>query len=122
MNGIRFAVRYHRVNAVLMSALGLGPSRSEVVVGADAVRVRMGWAFSSEIDRTAISASPDGRRVWGWGVHGWRGRWLVNGSSAGIVRLDVSPAGRARVCGISVSLTELRVSVDDPDALLAALG
>ena len=41
--------------------------------------------------RCARSRPSDGR-VWGWGAHGWRGTWLVNGSSSGLVR------DRARPC------------------------
>lgn len=121
MNGVRFAISYHPVNAAILGLLGMGRKRSEVVVGADTVRVRMGWAFSTEIDRSSIRASHDDRSVWGWGVHGWRSRWLVNGSSNGLVRLDIAPAVRARVCGIGLDLTELRVSVEDPDGLIDAL-
>jgi hypothetical protein len=121
MNGVRFALRYHPVNAAVLGVLGMGRGRSEVVVGADTVRVRMGWAFSTEIDRSSINASHDDRSVWGWGVHGWRSRWLVNGSSRGLVRLDIEPAARAKVCGIRLALTELRISVDDPDGLIDAL-
>ena len=54
-------------------------------------------------------------------MHGWNGRWLVNGSSHGIVRIDLDPAQRAWVVGLPVSLRTLRVSVEDPDALIAAL-
>jgi hypothetical protein len=66
-------------------------------------------------------ARPDHGRVTGWGVHGWRGRWLVNGSSSGLVGVDLNPPARARVGPVPVTVRELRVSVDDPDGLVAAL-
>ena len=51
----------------------------------------------AEIPRDHIASFSPGRgMVLGWGVHGWRGRWLVNGSSKGLVRLEIDPAVRAR--------------------------
>ena len=59
----------------------------------------------------------------GWGAHGWRGRWLVNGSSAGIVQLDLEPRQRAWLLSIwPLTLRVLYVSLDDPHGFLAAIG
>ena len=58
--------------------------------------------------------------MYSWGAHGWRGRWLVNGSSKGIVELTIDPRVRAYVMGVPVKLRTLWVSVTDPDALIAA--
>lgn len=100
----------------------MGRRVSSVVIDADAALVRMGWAFRADIPRRSIvSAEPDDGPVWGWGVHGWRGTWLVNGSSHGLVRITIDPPVRARVCGLPARLTTLRVSVSDRDAVLAAL-
>lgn len=55
-------------------------------------------------------------------VHGFAGRWLVNGSGEGILALDLEPAQQARVLGVPVRLRQLLVSVDDPDALAERLG
>jgi hypothetical protein len=54
-------------------------------------------------------------------VHGWNGRWLVNGSSHGIVRVDFDPGQRAWVCGVPVHLRTLWLGLEDPDALPAGL-
>jgi hypothetical protein len=59
--------------------------------------------------------------VYSWGVHGWRGRWLVNGSPKGIVELTIDPPVRAHVAGLPITLRTLSVSVTDPDALIAAV-
>ena len=56
------------------------------------------------------------------GVHGWRGNWLVNGSTTGIVSILLDPPGRALAVGFPVKLRQLRVSVEDPSALVAAIG
>ena len=123
MSGRRFAISYNSFNRALLTLLGMGPARSFVSVGDDSVTVRMGWSFRADIPRsTIVSARPDDAGVWGWGVHGWGGRWLVNGSSSGIVRIDLDPAVPGKVVGpFGVSLRVLRVSVDEPDALLDAL-
>jgi hypothetical protein len=106
-----------------MTLLGMGPALSGVDVEVEHVRVRMGWAFRATVPRTAIRsvAQASGFRL-AWGVHGWRGDWLVNGSLAGRVRLELDPAQRARVVGVPVRLRSLEVSVEQPDGLVAALG
>ncbi|HEX4984197.1 MAG TPA: hypothetical protein VFV63_21010, partial [Ilumatobacteraceae bacterium] len=74
-------------------------------------------------DRPAIrSVKPWTGRVWGWGVHGWRGRWLVNGSSHGIVVVGIDPPAKARVLGVPVRLRELAISLEDPAGFAAAIG
>jgi hypothetical protein len=83
----------------------------------------MGWGFRATFDRARVSgASPLGKRVpLTRGVHGWAGRWLVNGAGDGILVVALEPAQRAYVMGFPVRLRELRVSVEDPSALAAAL-
>jgi hypothetical protein len=105
-----------------MTGLGMGPSRSRFIVGENTVVVRFGWGFRATIDRSAIVAiEPYDGRVWGWGAHGWSGRWLVNGSSKGILRLTIDPRARGYVTGVPVSLRELMVSLEDRDAVAALL-
>jgi hypothetical protein len=118
-----YQLRYTAPLRPLLSVLGMGPGRSGVeVVGAE-LRVRMGWAFRARIPQSHIQrAEPTTHPIWGgWGVHGWNGRWLVNGSSRGIVRIDLNPAVRAFVCGFPVRLRTLWVGLAQPDALLTAL-
>ena len=106
----------------LFVSMGMGPARSGVKVGDGAVEVHMGWSFRARLDSTAVrSAVPYTGRVLNWGAHGWRHRWLVNGSSKGIVVLTLDPPQRGSVLGVPITLTELRVSVEDPDGLIAAL-
>ena len=117
----RFPIRFTGLNRA-MAVLGMSPSKSWVEVDGDMLRVRMGWAF--ELDAPLVDvrdARPDTERVWGWGVHGWRGRWLVNGSSSGLVRIDVNPPVRARIGPIPLTVRELRVAVEDPAGLVSAL-
>jgi hypothetical protein len=54
-------------------------------------------------------------------VHGFRGRWLVNGSGRGILSIQLTPAQRAYVMGVPIRLRELLVSVTDLPGVDAAL-
>jgi hypothetical protein len=118
-----FPIRYAAGLRPLFSMLGMGPARSGVEVTAQDVRVRMGWAFLARLPLADLRhVTPDVRPlVRGWGVHGWAGRWLVNGSSRDLVRLDIHPACRARTLGIPIRLRTLWVSLTDPDAFIAAV-
>ena len=118
----RFPIRFTGLNRYLW-LLGVRPSRSWVDVADDRVAVRLSWGFRLAVPRSSVrSAAPDHAAVRAWGAHGWRGRWLVNGSSQGVVRLDLDPPARARVAALlRPRVRELRVSVEDPDGLLRAL-
>ncbi len=85
--------------------------------------MQMGWAFRSTFPRSAIRAiSRLGSRPISRGVHGWRGRWLVNGSGDEILVLDLEPGQRATVIGFPVRLRQLMVSLEDRAAAARALG
>lgn len=106
----------------LLSVLGLGPRFSSVELGEDSLRVRMGPYFSTEIPVGSIAAvGPNRGLIGGIGVHGGRGRWLVNGAASGIVTIDIDPPARARVMAVPIRLRKLRVSVEAPEELIAAL-
>ncbi|MUL66994.1 hypothetical protein BOO86_21140 [Mycobacterium sp. CBMA 234] len=114
-------LRYAKWMLPLSVPFGLGPRHSDVEVRDGALHLSMGWGFSAEIPLSSIvEASRWERRITSWGVHGFRGRWLVNGSSDGVVALTVAPPVKAKVVGVPVTLRELGVSVTDPQALIAA--
>lgn len=113
--------RYERWFLTFSVPLGFGPKRSGLRVQGGALHVRFGWGFRTEIPLTSIKdAKPSHDRVSSWGAHGWRGRWLVNGSSKDIVELTIDPPVRAYVVGAPIKLKTLFVSVTDPQALIAA--
>jgi hypothetical protein len=119
---VRFEISYNKFNRIMMGLMGMGPKRASVVLDDEHLSVRMSWGFSATIPRDAIAgAERNTERVLGWGVHGWRGQWLVNGSSQGIVALRIDPMQRARVIGFRVKLRVLHISLTDPDGFLAAL-
>lgn len=118
-----FEIRYAALLKPLLEAMGMGPARSGIKVTPDQLRVRMGWAFDAtipirDIRHTERSVPPF---ILGWGVHGWAGRWLVNGSRQGVVRIDIDPATQGKVIGISVRLATLLVSVVQPEKFLATV-
>ena len=119
----RFPVRFDGWYRIMSSALLLPPSSSYVELDGDQVRVRMGWAFRSAFPRTAVaSAAPIAASPLSWGVHGFAGRWLVNGSREGLVAIELIPTQLGYVMGFPVRLRQLIVSVEDTGALTAALG
>jgi hypothetical protein len=119
----RFPISFDKWYRVLSTAVGLSPSRSYVSIDREQVEVRMGWAFRSRFPRSTVESgseldiSPLSR-----GVHGFGGRWLVNGAGHGIVQLELSPRQRAYVLGFPVRLKSLLVSVSEPSALAGAVG
>src|SRR6185369_10319566 len=118
----RFPIRFDDWYAVLSSALFLPPSSAYVEVVGDEVQVRMGWAFRARFPRSAIAVvAKDHGRPLSRGVHGFGGRWLVNGSAQGLLRIDLAPGQHGQVAGFSVRLRRLVVSVTQPAALAAAL-
>ena len=119
---LRFPIRFHPVNAVLMRVMGMSRARSYVEIDGDGVRVRAGLAFRADIHRASIRTTQPRPYVWSaYGVHGWAGRWIVNGSGHGVVSLTIDPPARARVLGFPVRLRELWVSLVEPERLRAAL-
>jgi hypothetical protein len=120
-----FGFSYSAFMKLLMTPLFAGPRHSTIRVDADRVSVRMGrrgWAFVAEVPRTSIvQANPVRGPVWGWGAHGWRDRWLVNGSSRGLVQLTIAPKAPGRCLLFPLRIGELTLSVDHPDAFVGAV-
>ena len=118
----RFEIRYARWCGWFLGLLGMGRRVSGVEVADDELTIRMGWAFRLRVPRASVvSAEHDHGLVWGWGVHGWRGTWLVNGSASGLARVTIDPPARARIVLVPWHVDTVRISVDDPDGLVAAL-
>jgi len=120
----RFEISVSRwIGPLLVIFLGATRPRRWAAVSKESIQVRMGFGFSARIERATITkAELDTRLVTSWGVHGWRGRWLVNGGSRGMVSLQVDPRQEAKVFGFGVKLSALRLSMENPQGLLLALG
>ena len=106
----------------LLGLLGIGRRVSGVDRWGGEMRARMGWAFRATIPIASVRSVRTRKDNWfGVGVHGWRGRWLVNGSVKGIVTVDIDPPVSARAGLIPIKLRELQLSMDDPDRFVAAV-
>lgn len=96
---------------------------SHIRLSSSELDVRFGWAFSARIPLTRVrSVRVDNDFVGGVGVHGFGGAWLVNGSHRSTVRIEIDGAP-ARVMGLSLTLTTLRLGVAaaERDGFIAAL-
>jgi hypothetical protein len=105
-----------------------GRGVSGVEVDADEIRVRMG-SFKLDVPRGSVrSVRRSQARVGGTsGVHGGRGRWLVNGSAEGLVEFAVDPPSYVSpsidtLFGLGPSrVDQLTISLEDPDGFIAAM-
>jgi hypothetical protein len=106
----------------MATPLGLGPKGAAIRTSATHLHVKLGWAFEADIPLTSIVDIRRGERVIdGWGVRGRKGIWFVNGSSNDIVEVAIDPPLQARASHRRVDLHNLRISVSEPDAFIAAL-
>ncbi len=119
-----FGISYGSVSEPLFTLLGMGARWSGVTVTDTEVRVRMGIGFNAVIPRDHIKEAGKATKpaLFGWGVHGWLGRWAVNGSDRGMVRLRIDPPVHARMLIFAIRPHELYISLNDPDGFLAAVG
>src|SRR3954447_10696533 len=90
-----FPLSFSRWMRILTAPMLVGPQYCTATISPDRLDVKMGigsWAFAANLHRSSIvRATQVNRPVWAWGAHGWRGRWLVNGSSHGLVQLTIDP-------------------------------
>ncbi len=118
-----FPIRYSRLSRWMMAPLRLGARRAKVELTNDALSVRMGWAFRATIPRRSIRRAALHRDVWAIGVHSdLRFKsWLVNGSSQGIVFLDLLPPAKGRFGPFPITIERLGLGLEDPDGFLREL-
>src|SRR4051812_27283294 len=117
----RIPIRYSKLWSWLLISVLVPRRLAYIEIDANVVRVRMSYAFRSKFTRGDISGVATHRPVVSVGVHGWRGRWLVNGANRPIARITFALPVKARVLGFGVQLRELLVSVDDVAELQRAL-
>jgi len=124
-----FAIDYSdmgRISLRTETRLGGGPGRGGVEVDSTVLRVRMA-DFHLDIPRSSVrSAARSARSVRGTiGVHGGRGRWLVNGSYSGLVELAIEPpcytSRQLSTLFLRSKVSSLTISLIDPDGFIAAV-
>jgi hypothetical protein len=105
---------------------GGGPGRGGVVLDSTMLRVLVP-GFRLDIPRASVrSATPSARQIGGtYGVHGSRGRWLVNGSYRGLVEVGIEPPcytpRQPSTLFRKMRVSSLTVSLVDPDGFIAAV-
>jgi hypothetical protein len=109
----RIPIRYSKAWSWFLTVLLLPPRFSYIEIDGDTIRVRMAWAFRTKFTRGDVSTVGTNRTVLSIGVHGFRGRWLVNGAHRPIGRITFALPIKARVLGVAVEVRQLLVSVDD---------
>lgn len=120
---MKFAISYHPAFKGLATITGTGPGRSGVEVEAGRIEVRMGWAFRASISRSSVRKVEQVDRIpplFGFGVHGWNGTWAVNGAQRGAVKMTLEPAATGRVLFVPVTLRQLYLSLEEPEAFIVA--
>ena len=120
----RFPISFTKANRAVLRGMLIPSERAYVELTDDSIEVRMGWAFSARIPRRLVARAGPGKPPtipFTAGAHGWRGRWLVNGSSDGIVEIELAQPGRASTLGFPIRLKTLSVSLEDPQGFLAAV-
>jgi hypothetical protein len=118
---MRFEFQYSGLTRRLLAPFLMGPRHSWIEVREQEIYVRMGFAFRATIPRNRIVEAQPAPCPMSVGVHGWRGRWLVNGSRVAGVALDVQPPTRGWFNGLPLKLRRLSLGIADPGAFLEAL-
>jgi hypothetical protein len=129
-SAVWFAISYSDMGLISLRSdisRGGGPGRAGVEIDSTVLRVRMP-GFHLDIPRGSVrsaSRSEDHPRG-AIGVHGRRGRWLVNGSHNGLVELDIEPPchlpRQPSTLFRKVKVSSLTISLVDPDGFIDALG
>jgi hypothetical protein len=125
----RFAISYKDMGPVSTWAdtlLGGGPAGGRIEVDADQLRLRMA-DFKVDVPRASVRrAARSAYQVKGTiGVHAKGSSWLANGSADGLVEIEIDPpcrTGRSlSTFFLRMEVTELIVSLVDPDGFIAAV-
>ena len=124
-----FALDYSDMGRVSLwtdTRQGGGPGRGGVELDSTVLRVLVP-GFRLDIPRASVrSATRSALRTRGtFGVHGSRGRWLVNGSYSGLVELAIEPPcytpRQPSTLFRQAKVSSLTISLVDPDGFIAAV-
>lgn len=124
-----FAISYKDMGPISTWAdtrRGGGPAGGRIEVDADELRLRMA-DFKVDVPRASVRrAARSSHQARGTiGVHAKDGSWLANGSADGLVEIEIDPPGRTERSLTTLfrrmKVTELIVSLVDPDGFIAAV-
>jgi hypothetical protein len=124
-----FAISYKDMGPISTWAdtlLGGGPAGGRIEVDASELRLRMA-DFKVDVPRASVRrAARSSHQTRGTiGVHAKGGSWLANGSADGLVEIEIDPPCHTErslsTLFRQMKVTELIVSLVDPDGFIAAL-
>jgi hypothetical protein len=124
-----FAISYKDMGPISTWAdtrLGGGPAGGRIEVGAAELRLRMA-DFKVDVPRASVrQAARSSHQTRGTiGVHAKGGSWLANGSADGLVEIEIDPPCHTErslsTLFRRMKVTELIVSLVDPDGFIAAV-
>jgi hypothetical protein len=119
-----FRMAYWKPLLPLLFVAGAGPSTTSIVIEHDVLRVTMGWFwFRATVPLRCIVHARRSANAWfSVGIHtdAMRG-WIVNGSPLGMVHLTIEPAATGRFAGLPIRVSNLWLSLEDPDGFIQAL-
>jgi hypothetical protein len=124
MSARTFKMAYWPWLLPLMFVVGAGPSTAHIEIDGDVLRVKMGWFwFRATIPLRSIVHARRSANAWfSIGIHtDVMHGWIVNGSPFGMVQLTIEPPAEGRFAGLPIQVGNLWLSLEDPDAFLAAL-
>ena len=124
MEAQTFRMAYWRWLLPLMIAVGAGPSTARIEIVDDVLRVKMGWFwFRATVPLRSIVHARRSANAWGSvGIHtNMMHGWIVNGSPYGMVHLTIEPSAVGRFAGVSIRVSNLWLSLEDPDAFVDSL-
>lgn len=124
MEARTFRMAYWRWLLPLMIAVGAGPSTARIEIVDDVLHVKMGWFwFRATIPLRSIVHARRSANAWfSVGIHtNMTQGWIVNGSPYGMVHLTIEPSAVGRFAGVSIRVSNLWLSLEDPDAFVDSL-
>jgi hypothetical protein len=125
----RFAISYKDMGPISAwddTRRGGGPAGGRIEVDGDELRLRMA-DFKVDVPRASVrrAARSSHQTRGAIGVHSKGGRWLANGSADGLVEIEIDPPCRTERSLTTLlrrmEVTELIVSLVDPDGFIAAV-
>jgi len=117
-----FTLRYGQYSRYLLKLVASGPERSGIAVDGNEIAIRMGRCFDGRAPRATVTSAKElSETVISRGAHGWRGDWLVNGDGDHLVEIRFEPPMPGHVMLVPVRVRRLRISVEEPQALVEAL-
>ena len=106
-----------------MGRLGFLGAHGVVELDDERLRVHVGPLFRVDVPRALVTSVEIVTPSWlaGFGVHHWRGAWVIDGRREDAVDVKLSKAVTGRMLGIPVRVRRLQLGVERLEELKAEL-